>query len=66
MKIKGVENKNCTFENHSDETVSPAKNMLEGWKGGNHSSVWSTKTFLYFFREPKYKQNNMGYYFLRI
>ena len=29
--IKGVEKKTRTFENHSDETVSPAKNMLEGW-----------------------------------
>ena len=29
--LKGVEKKTCTFENHSDETVSPAKNMLEGW-----------------------------------
>ena len=42
--IKGVEKETRTFENHSDETVSPAKNMLEGWyiyhlKGGIHSSV---------------------------
>ena len=37
----------------------------EGWdrfqlKGEIHSSIWSTKTFLYAIREPKYKQNNMG------
>ena len=30
-KIKGVGKKTSTFENHSDETVSPAKIMLEGW-----------------------------------
>ena len=69
--IKGVEKKTRTFENHSDETVYPAKNMLEGWyifhlKGEIHSSVWSTKTFLYDFRELRYKQNNMGYQLSRI
>ena len=46
--------------------ISLAISMLEGWnmihlKGGIHSSVWSTKTFLYNIREPRYKQNNMGY-----
>ena len=28
--IKGVEKKTYTFENHSDETVFSAKNILEG------------------------------------
>ena len=46
--------------------ISPTTNMLEGWdifnlKGGIHCSVWSTKTFLYNIREPRYEQNNMGY-----
>ena len=31
------------------------------WKGGIHSFVWSTKTFLYDIREPRYKQIKMGY-----
>ena len=30
-------------------------------KGGIHSFVWSTKTFLYDIREPRYKQIKMGY-----
>ena len=42
--------------------ISPAINMLESWniinwKGGMHSFVWSTKTFLYDIRE----QIKMGY-----
>ena len=36
------------------------------WKDGIHSSVWSTKTFLYHIREPRYKQNNMWYLISRI
>ena len=35
-------------------------------RDGIHSFVWSTKTFLYHTREPRYKQNNMGYQILRI
>ena len=40
--------------------ISLPTNMLEGWdiihlKSGIHSSVWSTKTFLYNKREPRYK-----------
>ena len=43
-----------------------ATNMLEGWniihwKGGIHGFIWSTKTFLYDIREPRYKQIKMGY-----
>ena len=30
-------------------------------KGGIHSSVWSTKKFLYDRREARYKQTKMGY-----
>ena len=46
--------------------ISLATNMLEGWdiihwKGGIHSFVWSTKTFLYDIWEPRYKQIKMGY-----
>ena len=40
--------------------------MLEGWdiiylKGEIHNSVWSTKTFVYGKREPRYKQTKMRY-----
>ena len=31
-----------------------------------HSSIWSTKTFLYEIRELSYMQNNIGYQILRI
>ena len=31
------------------------------WKGGIHSFVWSTQTFLYDIREPRYKEIKMGY-----
>ena len=41
-------------------------NILKGcdifhMKGVIHSFIWSTKTFLYDIREPRYKQNNLGY-----
>ena len=44
------------------------KNILEcwdiiHWKGGIHSFVWSTKTFLYDIREPRYKQIKIGFRF---
>ena len=46
--------------------ISLATNMVETWdiihwKGGIHSFVWSTKTFLYDIWEPRYKQIKMGY-----
>ena len=49
--------------------ISLVTNMLERWdiihwKGGIHSFVWSTKSFLYNIKEPRYKQNNMGYHFI--
>ena len=60
--------KNVTL---SFSLISLAIDMLEGryishLKGGIHSSVWSTKTFLYNIREPRYKQNDMGYKMSRI
>ena len=47
--------------------ISLATNMLESWaiihwKGGIHRFVWSTKTFLFDIREPRYKQIKMGYH----
>ena len=47
--------------------ISLVRNILEGWyifhfKGGIHRSIWSTKTFLYDIREPRYKLNNIGYH----
>ena len=46
--------------------ISLATNMLESWytihwKGGIHSFVRSTNTFLYDIREPRYRQIKMGY-----
>ena len=43
-----------------------AANMLDGqnifhFKGGNHSSFWSTKTFLCDIREQRYEQIKTGY-----
>ena len=48
---------------HSFCLISLATNMLEGFilKGGIHSSVSSTKTFLYDIMEPRYKQIKIGY-----
>ena len=48
-----------------------ATNILEGLdiinlKGGIHSSVWCTKTFLYDIRELRYKQIKMGYQISKI
>ena len=45
--------------------ISLATNMLEGWDiihliGTIHSSVWTTKTFLYDIREPRYKPIKIG------
>ena len=42
-------------------------NRLEGLniihlKGGINSSIWSTKTYLYEIREPRYKQIKTGYH----
>ena len=31
LQINGVEKKNWTLENNSDETVFPPTNTLEGW-----------------------------------
>ena len=64
----GCFKKNFTL---SFSLISLSIDMLEGWyishlKGGIHSSVWSTKTFLYNIREPRYKQNDMGYKMSRI
>ena len=47
------------------------KNILEDWcifhiKGKIDRSVWSTKTFLYGIKEPRYKQNDMGYHISKI
>ena len=52
-------------------TLSPAINLLEGLdilhlKGGIHSPVYNTKTFLYDIMESRYKQNNMWFYISRI
>ena len=45
--------------------ISLATNMLEGWdiihlNSRIHSSVWTTKTFLYDIREARYKQIKIG------
>ena len=48
-----------------------ATNIPEGWdimhsKGEVHSSVWSSKTFLYHIREPRYKEIKMGYQITKV
>ena len=67
-EVRGVSLKTWPFDFC---LIYMATSTPEGWyifhlKGEIHSSVWSTKTFLYFFREPRYKQNNMGYQISRI
>ena len=60
--VQGVQKK----MSHSFCLISLATNMLESWdithwKGGIHSFIWSTKTFLYNIRELRYKQIKMEY-----
>ena len=57
--------KTWTFDYHSDETVFPTRNTLEGWylfylKGGIHSSILSSKASVYYFRKLRYKQIKLG------
>ena len=66
MYIKGGTKKNSLNSHHRFCLISLTKNILEGWdiihwKGGIHSFVWSTNTFLYDIREPRYKQIKMGH-----
>ena len=66
LKHKGWNKKNLTKLAPQICLISLTKNILEGWdiihlKGEIHSFVWSTKTFLYDIREPRYKQIKMGY-----
>ena len=55
---------------HSYCLIALATNMLEGWdiiywKGGIHSFILSTKTFLYDILEPRYKQIKMEFQILK-
>ena len=57
---------NNSFLSCSFCLISLASNILKGWdilhlKGEIHSSVWSTKTFLYNIRALRYMQNIMWY-----
>ena len=65
-EVKGGTKKTSLNSQHRFYLIFLTKNMLEGWdiihwKGGIHSFVWSTKTFLYDIWEPRYKQIKMGY-----
>ena len=71
MVIKGETKKNSPNLRHSFGLIPLAPNMLDGWdiilvKGEIHSSVGSTKTFLYNIRELRYEQNNIGHQISRI
>ena len=44
--------------------ISLATNMLEDWD--MTWSIWSTKTFLYDIRGPRYKEIKMGYQISKI
>ena len=64
--LKGGAKKTSLNSQHRFCLISLTKNILEGWdiihwKGGIHSFVWSTNTFLYDIREPRYKQIKMGH-----
>ena len=66
--LKGESKKNSLNLRRSFGLFSLATNILEGWdiihlNGGIQSSVWSTKTFLYDIREPRYKQIKIGFRF---
>ena len=57
-----VSQKRCPqdYSNNISGFKQTRRNILY-LKGGLHSSVWSTKTFLYNIRKLRYKQNSMGY-----
>ena len=62
---KGETKKNSLNLRSSFCLISPATNMIDSWdiiswKGGIHSFVWSTKTFLYDIRALRCKQIKMG------
>ena len=62
LHVQGVQKK----MSRSICLISLATKMQESWdmihwKGGIHSFIWSTKTFLYDIREPRYKQIKIGY-----
>ena len=63
LDIKGEAKKTSLNSRHRFCLISLTKNKLDiiHWKGGIHSFVWSTKTFLYDIWEPRYKQIKMGY-----
>ena len=53
-EVQGVNKEMC----HSFCLISLATNLQEGWdiihwKGGIHSFIWSTKTYLYDIWEPR-------------
>ena len=63
--LKGGAKKTSLNSQHRFCLISLTKNILEGWdmihwKGGIHSFVWSTKTFLYNIWEPRYKQTKIS------
>ena len=71
LLIKGGSKKTSLNLRNSFCLISPATKMIDGWniihlKSEIHSSVWSTKTFLYDIRELSYMQNNIGYQISRI
>ena len=64
MEFRGVQGAHKKMRS-SFCLISLATNMLEGLdifhlKGGTHSSVLSTKTFLYDIWEPRYKEIKRG------
>ena len=65
MKIKGCTKKKSLNLRRSFRLISLAAYMLEGWNITHltseiHTSVWSTKTFLYDIREPRYSNSKWG------
>ena len=71
LYLKGESKKTLPNLRNSVCLISLATNMIDSWdiihmKNEIHSSVRSTKTFLYDIRELSYMQNNIGYQISRI
>ena len=48
------------FDQYLHQIKHKSAGYISNLQGGIHSSVWSTKAFLYHIREPRYKHKKYG------
>ena len=62
LKVRCVSKKwNLFYDQYLHQTKHKSAGYIFNLKGWIHSSLWSTKAFLYHIREPRYQQKNIGY-----